>query len=330
VQLKELSLIRESWRRKKSVTVDARANAVRLFAAVYLWLEEIAGRPDDEDLLPERADRIVRQLCEAEEEGWALLAGLLAVKENEGDAALLSAHTVLLTAAFARWLGAAREQLAELVRAALYRDLGLLNQPTALLASLGAEGTGEAQELARVPVETLARIVAAERRGEALLLPAVAAWEALPCTSGETARVALYIRERAALFQSRLVDVVARYVFLTSAFPARREIGPDEAVQRMLRDARLDAGLVRAFCNLAGLVPVGALVELTDGRTGVVLASPLDAASRDQATVRVITAPGGKPLGRPETVTMGEGVAIGRVVERSEPSAHPAPAALFL
>jgi len=112
-------------------------------------------------------------------------------------------------------------------------------------------------------------------------------------------------------------------------FPARREIGPDEAVQLMLRDTRLDGPLVRAFCNMAGLVPVGAMVELSDGRRGVVLSAPLDAASRDRATVRVITGAGGVALARPETLNMGDGVAIHRVVERSE-GARPTLAALFL
>ncbi len=162
----------------------------------------------------------------------------------------------------------------------------------------------------------------------------MAAWEALPRTSAEAQRAqpaqeAIYIRPRAQLFCTRILDVVGRYVFLTSAFPARREIGPDEAVQLMLRDPRLDGPLVRAFCNMAGLVPVGAIVELADGRRGVVLSAPLDAASRDQATVRVIIGAGGAPLARPETLTMGEGLAIRRVVERSE-GARPALAALFL
>jgi hypothetical protein len=285
VRLRELQLIQESWGRGATPAVDVRANAARLFGSLCLWLDDVAHLPDDGDLLPLRAGRLVREMTDAEQEGDALLEGLLGPKKNPGDAALLAAHGSMLACIWARRLGARREQIAQVVRCALFRQAGLLALPQPLLEDLGAEGTIEAAELARVPLYGAARLAAAQSAGQELRLPFLAAYEMLAPLSAEGER-GQRRRRHPPLFLSRLLGVVDRFVFLTSAFPGREAAPADRALARMLADPELDQHLVHAFADAMAVVPAGARVRLDDGRRALVTSAPLRPSSAEPILVK--------------------------------------------
>jgi hypothetical protein len=299
IRLRELSLIRESWGRAADVAVDVRANAARLFGSLYLWLDDVARLADQEQLLPLRAERLVRELTDAREEGESLLEGLIAPKKNPGDPALFVAHCTMLSGAFARWLGARRDQVAALLRTAMHRQLGLLSSPRALFADLGSENRIEAAELLRTPLHSVARLAAAGQAGQELPLELVAAFECLAPLSAKGGRAQKYLRPQEPLWCSRALAVAERYVYLTTSFPNRPAASPDQALAEMLGDPELDRRLVQAFANRAGIIPSGARVRLSDGSEGLVVSSPLVATRADPLLVRLTATADGAPAGDP-------------------------------
>lgn len=297
IRMRELSLVKESWGRQSDVSMDVKANAARLFGTLYLWLDDVAKLPDDHDLLPMRAERLVRELTDAQEEGDALLEGLLGPKVNPGDAALFIAHSVFLSAAVARWLGCRRDQIASVVRCALHMNIGLLSLPKALLEDLGAENVTEGAELGRVPLYNAARVAAAQNHGQKLNLAFVTAFESLGLLSHVGARGQKYLRPQARLMHSKLLAVAQRYVFLTTSFPRRPALASDEALARMLADPELDPRLVQAFANRSAVIPAGAKVRLSDGRECLVISAPLQLSKADPLVLKVVSDNDGSPAG---------------------------------
>jgi hypothetical protein len=299
VRLRELSLIKESWGRPADVEMDLRANAARLFGTLYLWFDDVGRLPDRHDLLPLRAERLVREIADAREEGDALLDGLLGPKEVGADPALLAAHGVMLAAILARALRCSREQVASVVRCAMHQPLGTLGLPRPLLEDLGAENAYEAGELGRTPLYGAARIAAAEVLGQPLTLPFLAAFEGLAPLSSIEGRGPPYLTPKPPMMHARLIAVAQRYAFLTSAFSRRPALSADQAIAAMLADPRLDFRLVRALANRAGVIPAGARVRLADGRQALVVSAPLQPSVDDPLLLKILRGTDGKPTGDP-------------------------------
>jgi hypothetical protein len=75
------------------------------------------------------------------------------------------------------------------------------------------------------------------------------------------------------------VAIADAYDAMTSVRAYRDPLRPDKAVAVLLRESRkaFDPTLVKVFINLLGIYPVGTLVRLSTGETGVVYeANPND------------------------------------------------------
>ncbi|RMF19360.1 MAG: HD-GYP domain-containing protein, partial [Gammaproteobacteria bacterium] len=74
-------------------------------------------------------------------------------------------------------------------------------------------------------------------------------------------------------FHARIAAIADCYDAITSERPYARPVSPSEAVSKLYewRNVEFQAALVEEFIQAIGIYPAGTLVELTDGRVGIVI-----------------------------------------------------------
>lgn len=77
----------------------------------------------------------------------------------------------------------------------------------------------------------------------------------------------------------KIAGIVDSYDAITSNRPYATQVTPDEAIRMLYewRDVEFQAALVEQFIQVIGVYPVGTIVELNDGRVGIVVAQHLEA-----------------------------------------------------
>jgi len=80
----------------------------------------------------------------------------------------------------------------------------------------------------------------------------------------------------------RIAGIVDCYDAITSTRPYATQVTPDEAIRMLYewRDVEFQGALIEQFIQVIGVYPVGTIVELTDGRVGIVVAQHLEARLR--------------------------------------------------
>jgi len=80
----------------------------------------------------------------------------------------------------------------------------------------------------------------------------------------------------------RIAGIVDSYDAITSPRPHAKPMTPDEAIRMLYewRDVEFQGALIEQFIQVIGVYPVGTIVELSDGRVGIVVAQHLEARLR--------------------------------------------------
>jgi HD-GYP domain-containing protein (c-di-GMP phosphodiesterase class II) len=80
----------------------------------------------------------------------------------------------------------------------------------------------------------------------------------------------------------KIAGIVDCYDAITSKRPYATQMTPDEAIRMLYewRDVEFQGALIEQFIQVVGVYPVGTIVELSDGRVGIVVAQHLEARLR--------------------------------------------------
>lgn len=175
----------------------------------------------------------------------------------------------LWAASFGRHLGMAREELTELSLSGLLFDVGKTRLPSELLEKTGVF-TGEDHRIMRTHVDESVRILERTAGVPTRILQAVATHHERHDGSGYPQGLA----GTAIPIFGRILGLIDSYDSMTSVRPHSPGRSPHHAVMELYnaRDTLFQTDIVEQFIQTSGVYPTGSLVELSDGRVGVVTA----------------------------------------------------------
>ncbi|MCY7355042.1 MAG: HD-GYP domain-containing protein [Lysobacter sp.] len=172
-------------------------------------------------------------------------------------------------ASFGRHLGMEQEELCELALAGLLFDVGKMRLPAALLGKLTKLDADEVRQV-RSHVQHGLDILASTPDMPPTIIQMVATHHERYDGSGYPQGLA----GTAIPIGGRILGLIDSYDAMTSRRPYATIRSPHQAVTELYlhRDTLFQAELVEQFIQTCGIYPTGSLVELSDGRVGVVTA----------------------------------------------------------
>lgn len=170
-------------------------------------------------------------------------------------------------ASFGRHLGVERPGLRELALGGLLCDVGKTRLPAEVLASR-EKLSAEQAELVRMHVRHSLEILTETGGLNPRIIEMVAGHHERHDGSGYP----LGLRGNDIPINSRILGLVDSYDAMTSNRPYASAVSPHRAVAELyeFRDSKFQGELVEQFIQTCGIYPTGSLVELSDGRVGVV------------------------------------------------------------
>ena len=229
----------------------------------------------------------------------AAVLGLAAIKSHDDYTLNHSLNVCILSIALGASIGLDRDTLRSLGLSALLYDLGKVRIPEDIL---NKEGPLTADEWQIVKSHTTEGADLLKRIQLVDQMPMVVAYE-----HHQRHDLQGYPRPEAPQEQhlfSKIVALSDAYDAMTTRRPFRREIRPDKALAVLMqgRAKAYDPSVTKALVAMLGIYPMGAVVTLSDGSTGVVFRVNKDDLLRPRVK-RVIGAQG-QWLTEPEVVDL--------------------------
>ena len=229
----------------------------------------------------------------------AAVLGLTAIKSHDDYTLNHSINVCILSLALGASLGLDDESLKSLGLSALLYDLGKVRIPEDILNKEGPLSADEWQIVkshATEGADLLKRIQLVDQ------MPMVVAYEHHQRHDMQGYPEVLAPSEQH-LF-SKVVALCDAYDAMTTRRPFRREIRPDKALAVLMqgRNKAYDPSLTKALVAMLGIYPMGAVVRMSDGSTGVVFRVNRDDLLRPR--VKRLIDPAGRWLEQQETVDL--------------------------
>ena len=183
-------------------------------------------------------------------------------------------NTCVFSTLFGRYLGFNEEQLMQLSIAALLHDVGEAKVPKAILDKRNIGLTPEEKRLMQLHTQQGAEML-----------------RKIPEIPDEVAEVAYSHHERIdgkgyprglnetqITRMSKIVTIVDAYEQVTNSSDPKTQISCSEALKSIyaMRDTCFDTELVEGFIKCMGIYPIGSVVQLNNGSTGVVIGMKAD------------------------------------------------------
>jgi HD-GYP domain-containing protein (c-di-GMP phosphodiesterase class II) len=190
------------------------------------------------------------------------------------DTAAHSINVCVYATVFGRYLSLNPEQLTQLCFAALLHDVGEIKIPQSILDSSPEMLTQEEHKLKEMHTKFGADILHVI--------------EEIPA---EVAEVAHSHHERIdgngyprslkgteINFLAKIISIVDQYEMLTNAKPPQIVYSSSDAIKSIyaMRDTYFDGNLIESFIKCLGIYPIGSLVQLNNGATGIVIGMKQD------------------------------------------------------
>ncbi len=228
--------------------------------------------------------------------GW-----LMEMKRRDEYAYQHAMGCAIWAASFGRHLGIEREGLCELALGGLLCDVGKTRLPEDVLVSR-EKLSPEEMELVRMHVHHSVEILKETKDVNSRIIEMVAAHHERHDGSGYPRR----LHGNEIPIHSRILGLVDCYDAMTSNRPYATALSPHRAVAELyeLRDSKFQSELVEQFIQACGIYPTGSLVELSDGRVGVV--TGVHSLRRLRPRVMVLLDSSKRPLAQFITIDLAE------------------------
>jgi len=212
---------------------------------------------------------------------------------------------------FARFLQLEREEIELLGLLGLLQDIGKTRLPAVLLEKQGPL-SAEESEMAKRHVELSGHILGAMPG----LPPKLAALALLHHERQDGGGYPRGLKAYQIGLYGSIAAICDTYDALTAVRPYAEQLSPSAAVVQLLKErgSGFHAGLVDLFVQCLGAFPVGSVVELNSGETGIVIAE--NAGQRLKPTVVVLPSGMVLDLGEDPRTASGELYRVRRTLEQ--------------
>jgi putative nucleotidyltransferase with HDIG domain len=266
---------------------------VVISAAEHAWDSALAGEDPD----PDAARQIIDTLAAAVTRDRTSMVALTSIKTHDPYTFTHMTNVAILTMAQARSLGLNAELVKEFGLAGLMHDVGKVRVPTDILTKPGSL-TNEERSIMQRHVIDGAQILR-KTPGMPALAPVVAFEHHL---RQDLSGYPEHIGTRKLNLCTMLVSIADVFDALRSNRAYRGGL-PSDRVRAMLDEQSghaFEPTLLRRFTSMMGLFPVGTLVRLTGGETGVVVQTHLTDVYHPM--VRLVTDRAGYRVAEPAVV----------------------------
>jgi HD-GYP domain-containing protein (c-di-GMP phosphodiesterase class II) len=214
------------------------------------------------------------------------LMSLTAIKNFDEYTFAHSVNVCILSVSLGTRVGLSKRQLSELGFAALFHDVGKVKLPLEILNKPGELNEEEWAEVRKHPVHGVKTLLSKRSLDRFSTRAMVVSFEhhlkldlsGYPQTS---------FKKDVNLF-SRIVTIADVYDSMTSGrVYAKTPMTPDQALTTMLekQGTSFDPVLLKVFINMLGIYPVGSVVVLDTGETGVVMKAKPAELSRPEVAI---------------------------------------------
>ena len=229
----------------------------------------------------------------------AAVLGLTAIRSHDDYTLNHSINVCILSLSLGASLGLDSESLKSLGLSALLYDLGKVRIPEGILNKEGPLSADEWQIVkshASEGADLLKRIQLVDQ------MPMVVAFE-----HHQRHDMQGYPEVKSPSEQhlfSKVVALCDAYDAMTTRRPFRREIRPDKALAVLMqgRNKAYDPSITKALVAMLGIYPMGAVVKMSDGATGVVFRVNRDDLLRPR--IRRLIDASGRWLEKPDTIDL--------------------------
>ncbi len=246
-----------------------------LEAVVAAFMDARGQRTLNVDMIQDVVKLLVASVMEDE----AMLLGLSTLKNLDEYTFYHSVNVAILALLMGSKLNLNSATMYNLGVAAILHDIGKIRIPEEIINKPGALTDEEYRIMQKHPLEGVTILAQQKHLGELAFVVAAEHHAHFDLTGYPR-----YSRLDRLHQLSNLVSVVDVYDALTSDRSYRRAMLPDQAMQLLLngRGSQFHPSLTKVFAHLAGLFPVGTVVELDSGECAVVCHPNVDDLCRPQ------------------------------------------------
>lgn len=251
----------EEMRRRQELAEQAHSAAL---AATEFVMKSLLARPGE---AAESARALVSESIDTVMADDATLH-LLASRHAETSMRFHALQVMTLSLIVGRRLGLTREELDDLASAALFHDVGIFRLQDSVRIS-GESGSRSSQEAYRAhvyySVEMVRNSAAVSKNALVAILTHHEAVNGSGYPSG--------LRNDDIPLAGRILAIADRYDYLVNPAASPLGMAPAEALARLFQSesARFDKRILHAFAKAIGIYPPGSIVQLSDGRYGMVI-----------------------------------------------------------
>lgn len=265
-----------------------RERAKTAYSYALTTIKEVADKASEGIVGARKATRLAQTLVDLIQEDLSVVLGMTTIKEYDDYTYTHSVNVSLLATSLGRQIGLSRISLQNLCLRGLFHDLGKTEIPKKILLKEG-KLTDEEREIIQnhslMGVKKILRINASkEMRSQIILGP----FEH-HLNPDMTGYPKIHLTKKQSLL-GKILRIADVYEALTANRVYRpRAFRPDEALRKMWSEIgkSFDPLLLKCFIFMMGIYPVGSIVELNDGRIGVVVEYQ-ERSPRDLPVVRII------------------------------------------
>ena len=260
-----------------------------------------------------QVDEAVKALAQSVVRNPDALLLMSRMRDNSVAAHARALQVSILMMAFARFLQLEREEIKLLGMLGLLQDIGKTRLPAMLLEKQGPL-SAEESEMAKRHVELSGHILGAIPG----LPPKLAALALLHHERQDGSGYPRGLKAYQIGLYGSIAAICDTYDALTAVRPYAEQLSPSAAVVQLLKErgTGFHAGLVEQFVQCLGAFPVGSVVELNSGETGIVIAE--NAEQRLKPTVVVVPSGRVLDLGEDPRTAGGEPYRVRRTLGQSK------------
>ena len=239
-----------------------------------------------------KAKRMVQNLVDLVSEDESLLLGMSTIRDFDDYTYTHSVNVAVLSLCLAKRLGLSRTALERLGICGLLHDLGKTEISREILFKPGKLSSQEFEEIEKHPVKSVSHIVKlrTDEAVKARIIPPIFEHHLKYDLSGYPR----HQREKPQGLFGRILAIADVFDAMTSARIYRiTPFSPDRALGMMMEGAGKDFDpiLLKVFVRMLGVFPVGTLLELDTGETGLVMETPEDTL-KDRPRVLILVSDG--------------------------------------
>ncbi len=214
-------------------------------------------------------ESMVIKICESIERNGNALLLLARLKSKNPDLIERSVSSSVIAAAFAWYLGYQGDEWKQIVLGALFLDVGKVHIPNNILQKPESLNEEEWSKV-KLHVDYGQRILKVGEANEISLAMCALHHERF-CGDGYPGGLG----ESSINMYGRIAGIIDTYDAITTDRAYKKSVMPSEALKELLGlvDFGLDRELVYEFIRCLGIYPVGSIVELSNGKLGIVVAT---------------------------------------------------------